>query len=241
MTQERTLSSYGSGHFPINDIIQKRLKLTALILARPDLYFLPETILAGSEIRTSVANENLALNMRQPSISGKYELTDILSIVTGLEDLAEHDWIDSRSRSIEVAGLKWPDGVTGCLIVEEWDCRPRPKLASILLDRILLEEVCLMDQLDEGQISTAEEPGRKSQTRTRSDGITTSMNLYVSECTANGKTPDLDECWRFTLGRSGIEENHNGNLLYPIRGGQEVREINRKRFSERFKALLVDR
>jgi len=82
------------------------------------------------------------------------------------------------------------------------------------------------------------EPGNR---RTRSDAIKTSMNAYLDECKTNNKIPELDECWRFTAERPAIEENHNGELVYPIRGGKDTRRTDRKRFSERFKVLLKDR
>ena len=156
MKQERTLDSYAP--YPINDIIQKRLKLTALILSRPDLYFLPEAILAGSDIRTSVENERLALRNRQPSIDGNYELTGISSIVNELESLSGRSPLN---RSLAVAGLKSPDGVAGCLIIiEKWErlghMRTRPQLASIPLNRILVKAIHSMDQMNECQIGTPE-------------------------------------------------------------------------------------
>ena len=80
----------------------------------------------------------------------------------------------------------------------------------------------------------------QSVRRTRSDAIATAIKAYLSNCKANGTTPELDECWRFTADRSGIEENHNGNLVYPIRGGMDVREITRKQFSARLKSLLKE-
>jgi len=80
-----------------------------------------------------------------------------------------------------------------------------------------------------------------TQKRTRSDAIKTSMNAYLGECTASGKKPDIDECWRFTAERQGIEENHNGNLSYPIHAGKRVKEINRKQFSDRLNKLLRER
>ena len=93
----------------------------------------------------------------------------------------------------------------------------------------------------ENEHAAGTQPETVQKNHTRSDAIKTSMNAYLAECKANNKNPELDECWRFTAERSGIEENHNGNLVYPILGGKEVREIDRKHFSERFKTLLSNR
>lgn len=171
MKQERTLNSYSP--YPINDIIQKRLKLTALILSRPDLYFLPEAILAGSDIRTSLENEGLALSNRQPSIDGNYELTDILSIVNGLESLSGSSPLNRR---LAVAGLKSPDGVAGCLIIiEKWErpgyTRNRPQLASIPLARILIKPIHSMDQVDECQIGTPEHDDQGTTKKAKSEEV----------------------------------------------------------------------
>jgi hypothetical protein len=58
----------------------------------------------------------------------------------------------------------------------------------------------------------------KPQKRTISDAIKTAMNAYLDVCTAEDKRPDIDGCWRFAADRQGIEDNHNGDLAYPIRG-----------------------
>ncbi len=99
----------------------------------------------------------------------------------------------------------------------------------------------LQDEIDayfEAQSGTSE---AKPPKRTRSDAIKTAMNAYLDKCKAESKKPDIDECWRFTAERQGIEENHNGNLSYPIRAGKKVKEVNRKHFSDRLWRLLRER
>jgi len=152
MKQEKTLHDYGVNDYPklIRDVHRNRVKLTAWVQQKDDLYFLPETVLDGDELYLD--GEQRARNMRQPSVSGEYEMTGTSSIIEELQ----HSYINLReSESLVLKDIKLPDGVIGCFITAEghrWEL----ELARIPSNMTIVEDIHTMDQMDEYQIKTPE-------------------------------------------------------------------------------------
>ena len=160
MKQKRILSDYSLSDYPelILDVIEKRVKLTAVIQQQPDLYFLPETVLDSDELNTfEVLQELNPLNMSQPAVTGNYEMTDNSWIVKELQLLQENCL---HSKSLVLKGLKSPDGVIGYFRTAKRHGRWEPELARIELTLIYVEDIHSSDSSNEHQISTREERDR---------------------------------------------------------------------------------